>query len=287
MSTRFNFINVGQGNMTLIELSNGKKILYDCNVTNDNWVDVITHIDKQIKVGTTIDVFCCSHRDADHMRGVEIVHEYFPIKHVWDSEVTGTTPSNDEHKKYMELRRNVGYTEIKSGDLYACGKTELKIMNGKNDGLPNNPNAQSIVMKVTHNNTAGKKSESVLLTGDSDIKTWLHIISKWEKTELSCSILLASHHGSMSYFQSSNDPVPCTSHLLAKSPAMTIVSVGDNTHGHPDRKALQLYEKYSTGSNKGNKVYRTDKQGHICLELKDEGGWSMTVQNKNRERTLA
>ncbi len=60
---------------------------------------------------------------------------------------------------------------------------------------------------------------------------------------------------------------------------MTIISVGDNAHGHPDKKALEFYEKYSTGSKQGNKIYRTDTHGHMVVELKDGGGWSLTKEN--------
>ena len=56
---------------------------------------------------------------------------------------------------------------------------------------------------------------------------------------------------------------------------MTIVSVGDNVHGHPDLQAIKLYEKYSRGSKEGNKIARTDINGNIMLELKGEGAWSL------------
>jgi beta-lactamase superfamily II metal-dependent hydrolase len=89
--------------------------------------------------------------------------------------------------------------------------------------------------------------------------------------------LLASHHGSLTYFDDpSEEKNYYTSHLKAKSPAMTIISVGDNAHGHPDKTALEFYEKYSTGSSQGNKVFRTDIQGNMIAELKDGGGWSLT-----------
>jgi beta-lactamase superfamily II metal-dependent hydrolase len=56
---------------------------------------------------------------------------------------------------------------------------------------------------------------------------------------------------------------------------MTIISVGDNAHGHPDKKSIEFYEKHSSGASNGDKVYRTDKNGNILLTLKDGGGWSI------------
>ena len=56
---------------------------------------------------------------------------------------------------------------------------------------------------------------------------------------------------------------------------MTIISVRENSYGHPDDKAVEFYEKYSRGSNRGTKILRTDEHGHIRVSLKDGGGWTV------------
>lgn len=274
-------MNVGQGNMTLLKLANGMVYLYDCNVTNDNEADVFGYLRNQIGNGVKIDVFICSHRDTDHMRGIKKVHAKFPIQHVWDTGVVGTTPTSTEYKEYMEIRRAVGFTEVKHKTRCDRGNTRLRIMNSKNDDLADNANAQSIVIKVIHRDaSAGIDYASTLLTGDTDAVTWKNIRTHYNDTDLSCSILLASHHGSITYFDDPSDEQHYyTSHIKAKTPAMTVVSVGYNAHGHPDEKALELYEKFSSGSDKGNKVYRTDEKGHIKLIFKDGGGWTLTPNN--------
>ena len=66
-------------------------------------------------------------------------------------------------------------------------------------------------------------------------------------------------------------------HVKAMTPDMVIVSVGKNSYGHPDSTALEFYKKYSRGSNKGHKLYRTDQQGTMKLLLKAGGGWSLSV----------
>jgi len=277
MATKVHFINVGQGNMTLLELANGKKFLYDCNVTDGNEDAILGYVAKQMGKGTKIDVFICSHRDADHMRGVKKVHGRFPIQYVWDSGAVGTTVDCTEYREYMDLRRTVGFSEVQSQTQYDGGNTRLLIMNSKNDNLADNANAQSIVIKVVHRDSAtGANYASVLLTGDTDAATWKVIRKHYTDSALKCSLLLASHHGAITYFDDPSDTYYYTSHLEAKSPAMTIISVGDNSFGHPDKKALEFYEKHSTGSDKGCKVFRTDKQGNMCVELKDGGGWSLT-----------
>ena len=53
---------------------------------------------------------------------------------------------------------------------------------------------------------------------------------------------------------------------------MTVISVGPNSHGLPNSKALELYKKYCKGSsNSGLKIFRTDKYGNMRVELKDDG----------------
>jgi hypothetical protein len=67
---------------------------------------------------------------------------------------------------------------------------------------------------------------------------------------------------------------------------MTLLSVGPNVHDLPDAKAVEFYEKYSTGSNNGNKVYMTEDQGNMKLILK--GRWMesldkpMSVRSSHR-----
>jgi beta-lactamase superfamily II metal-dependent hydrolase len=277
MSTKVHFIDVGQGNMTLLQLDNGKVFLYDCNITDENEDDALGYVAKQIRWGTAIDVFICSHRDSDHMRGVKKVHEHFPIQHVWDSGVAGTTPDCDEYKEYMDLRRQVGFTNVTSRKRWDYGNTRLRVMNSKNDDLADNPNAQSIVIKVEHRDTKLDATlDSVMLCGDTDAVTWQNIQQHYSKFDLSSSLLLGSHHGSITFFDDPNDDKHYyTVHMKAMAPAMTILSVGDNGHGHPDPKAIELYEQYSSGSNKGNKLYRTDLHGNMHVMFKDGGGWNL------------
>jgi competence protein ComEC len=276
MATQVHFINVGQGNMVLLQLDDGKTFLYDCNVTQENEAAVIRYMRSKIGYGKKIDVFICSHRDADHMRGISKVHEHFPIQHIWDSGVTGTTPDSTEYLQFMELRRRIGFTEIEWKKRWDYGNTRLRIMNSKNNDLAANANAQSIVIKVVHRNRdTDTDHDSILLTGDTDAVTWKHIHTHYEDSDLGCSLLLGSHHGSLTYFDDPSERHYFTSHIQAKKPSMTILSVGDNPHGHPDPKAVEFYEKYSTGASNGTKVVRTDTHGHIHATLKDGGGWSV------------
>ena len=74
MATTIHFIDVGQGNMVLVETADDKKFVFDCNLTDENEDLVLDYVARQIGEGRQFRAFICSHRDADHIRGVEKLH---------------------------------------------------------------------------------------------------------------------------------------------------------------------------------------------------------------------
>ena len=57
MAAILDFIDVGQGNMTILQLDYEKVLLYDCNITDDNETDVLQYAADQIGEGSEIEVF--------------------------------------------------------------------------------------------------------------------------------------------------------------------------------------------------------------------------------------
>ena len=281
MATIIHFIDVGQGNMVLIETASGKVFVFDCNITDKNEDRVLDYIAEQIGERKSLHAFICSHRDADHMRGIKKLHAQFPIQKIWDGDDPGTTTDSPEYRAYMDLRRRVGSKTIKKATYNDFGRSRLRFMSAKDSRLPDNANAQGIVIKVEQRNQAMDRIEgSAMLPGDSDAQTWRHgIFGDYNKPDVSSDILMAAHHGSISFFDDPDDSHYYLEHLQAIKPSMTIVSVGPNSHGHPNDAALRYYRKYSTGSDEGNKVYRTDVKGTMKLMLKSGGGWSLSVQD--------
>ena len=112
MATTIHFIDVGQGNMVLVQCADGTNFVVDCNITDANDCRVLNYIAKQIGLGTRLRAFICTHRDSDHMTGVRDLHRVFPIQEIWDAGYPGTTTDSEEYKAYMQLRRDVGSREI-------------------------------------------------------------------------------------------------------------------------------------------------------------------------------
>ena len=106
--------------------------------------------------------------------------------------------------------------------------------------------------------------------------TWKDgILKDYPAKALSSNILMAAHHGSLDFFDDPSSRQYFVKHIETIKPAMTLVSVGPNSYGHPNEIALRLYRRHSSGSNKGNKVYRTDRQHTMKLTLKAGGGWNL------------
>lgn len=262
------FIDVGCGNMVLIQTST-KNVVYDCNITDDNEGRVLGYLTRWLGSQASIDMFICSHRDADHMRGIKRLHSSFPIATIFDSGVTGINPYSNEYQDYMDLRRRLGYTEIKARTYDTYGDTTFRWMNSESPDY-SDPNAQSIVLKLEHDG-----GHSCLLAGDTDFKPWKEKILPYYGQRVKSDILLAPHHGSLTFFDDPSGPHYYVEHIKRISPAMTLISVGPNVHGLPDKTAIALYTKYSAGSNRGNKVFTTEDKGNMRLVLRSDVEWGL------------
>lgn len=93
--------------------------------------------------------------------------------------------------------------------------------------------------------------------------------------DVKSDIFLAPHHGSLTFFDDPSSPrYYYVEHIKTTSPAMTLISVGSNVHSLPDKKAVELYGKYSKGSDKDNKVFTTEDKGNMRLVL-ESGKWTL------------
>lgn len=263
------FLNVGCGNMTLWLFPNGTTWINDCNITDDNEDAVMRYLRKVLSGQRSIQAFICSHRDADHMRGIKKLHKAYPLGGIWDNGVEGTTTDSPEYREYMDLRRQLKHGDIAAGTCETVGQVKVWWLHSKDDDY-SDANDQSIVAKIDFNGS------SALLAGDTSYAPWKNKLVRKYGASLQSNILLASHHGSITFFDDPSDTQHYyTEHIRTISPAMTLISVGPNVHGLPDNKAVELYEKYSSGSNRGNKVFTTEEKGNMKLVLKGNGAWEL------------
>lgn len=223
-SLRFHMLDVGEGLMILIIFPNDQVMLFDCNVTDDNEHTILDYLSANIPfrvnpaTGNTeqfIDVFVNSHRDEDHYRGLKKINTQYPIQSIWDSGQTGATTQSHDYEYYMELRRRLKEKDENNLKVLVPTDTPVATFNGveifcfagKEDfqsGFNNGITVFKASTKIQHTNSIVLKisygGRALLLTGDSDWKSWKEkIIPNFEKAVRS-DILVASHHGSRSFF---------------------------------------------------------------------------------------
>lgn len=315
---KFHLIDVGQGLMFILILPNDFTILYDCNVTSDNKERVLSFLESVLPSHSDsskrIDLFINSHRDDDHLRGLNYINDKYPIVSIWDSGQTGESTQSSQYQYYMRLRRTV---KAKNGDnsvliprpsilpVLTSGQAKIYCLNSSykfsetesyfTDSYLNRLNeshridevkkahTNCIVLRIEFNNT------SILLAGDSDYISWRdEIIPSFSKYSLIQSeILIASHHGSRSFFTSEANKTidyennPETTYLAALdyiSPSITLISCGlYKTFHHPNKEALQIYKNKTTNGQ----VYTTNNHKTLCGFIKNNNDYGINPQRFN------
>jgi hypothetical protein len=107
---------------------------------------------------------------------------------------------------------------------------------------------------------------SVLLPGDSAVNQWRdRIVPNYGADLLEADVLVASHHGSRTFFKKDKADDPYEEAIEAIAPDYTLISVGeDNDYDHPHEDALKLYQEHTGGA-----VAQTKLEGSILVKAED------------------
>ena len=302
----FHLLDVGEGLMTLIIFPDNKVMLFDCNVTEENEEETLAYLDnvlpEKYNVETEefekpIDIFANSHRDEDHYRGLKEIHEKFPIKSIWDSGQSGATTSSSSYQYYMRLRRTLREKDPKNLfvptpsniSMGSFGGVNIYCLAAEEDFIKDyiNEGQYRAEFRIQHTNSMvlmlEYKGRKLLMTGDSDWKSWKEkIVPNFNYGDfLKSEILIASHHGSRSFFtdeendeidEEANPDTTFTESIKLISPSVTLISCGkyDTAH-HPNKKAMKLYNKYTSSEQ----VYTTSLKGNLAGFIDERGYYSV------------
>lgn len=219
---RIFFIDVGQGDSTLIITPDKKTVLIDGGGSDsfDVGEKVLLPylLDRRI---LKIDYVLISHFDTDHCGGILTIMEKVKVKNIIISEQAEHSENYERFKKLM-IHKKIRLIEVKKGDKIKIGRySEFKILFPTSRLLSENPlNNNSIVAQFNYNNF------KMLFTGDIE-KLAEQQILKTEKAEIRADILKVAHHGS----KTSSIP----EFIKAVRPKIALIGVGkNNTFGHPN-----------------------------------------------------
>ena len=251
------FVDVGQGDCTLICTPNNQVVLVDGGGSEFSSFDVGENtlfpylLDRRI---TKIDYMLISHFDTDHVGGLLYILENMKVNNVIISK-QGELSENYEEFKKLVIEKNINVIIVKQGDrLEIENDIYIDILFPESTLITENIlNNNSIVAKLYYNNF------SILFTGDIEEVAEQELVSKYQDLSvLNSTILKVAHHGSKT---SSIQEI-----LELISPKIALIGVSKtNTYGHPNSEVLERLEKL------GAKIYRTDECGEVVIKVNQKG----------------
>lgn len=234
---RVHFIDVGQGDATLIQTPHGQTVLIDGGDTDTGIVHYLQSIGIQ-----RIDLMIATHVHSDHIGGLVQVLQAFPVTKVVTNGEPYTT-SVYEHFLDAITAAKADYLEIKRGDVLSMDGIDFHCLSPVTPTNPD-PNENSIVLKFTYGKT------TFLMMGDAGAATEANLLASNLLSKV--DILKVGHHGS------TTGTTPAF--LNAVRPGVAIYFAGvNNIYGLPDQQIISALKAA------GATVYGTDLNGTILM----------------------
>ena len=254
-SVRVTFLDVGQGDATVVELPDGQVVLIDAGASYSR-LDMGQAVvgpflwDQGIR---KIDHVIATHPQWDHMGGLPWVIKKFQIGRYWSN---GVTRENAFFQRVQEAIQEVGLNEQvawKGKEITRAGPCRLMVLNPPFAGIAfpsvrnssqggSELNNQSVVTELECG------AHSFLFTADAEREALERLIQVPHKR--TAKIVKVPHHGAKSSLNRQ-----WINQLHGKA---AIISVGRyNRYGHPIPAVLEAYREM------GFPIYRTDEDGAV------------------------
>lgn len=242
------FLDVGQGDAILISQGSYQMLI-------DGGKDGKLLLEKLGKYvpfwDRDIEIILATHPDQDHIAGLINVLESYNVKTVIK---TGDQSDTQTYKKFSESIANE-----KSENIEAEKGTKVKFSSGTEaeiiypfsktgDIVDSQSNSGSIIVRINYG------ENSFLLTGDLPKEQELALINS--ESALDSRVIKIAHHGSK---------YSTSAELLEKvNPKEAIISVGNNSYGHPNEETINLLKERNID------IFRTDERGDIVYSCRKD-----------------
>jgi competence protein ComEC len=253
------FIDVGQGDATLIRFPRGNAVLVDAGgLSSASSFDVGDRVVAPLlrKSGVRrLDTLVLTHGDADHVGGAGGLIGEFRPRDVWE----GIPVPPFEPLRALRLQATLHrarWVNVQAADLVTIDGVEVIV---RHPGLADWErqdvrNDDSVVIELRWGDV------SIVLPGDIGRDIEGTIAPLFQPARL--RVLKVPHHGSLT---SSSEEF-----INALKPRIAVVSAGrSNPFGHPAPNVLQRYR------DAGAEIFRTDQDGAVLVET---DGQSMDVR---------
>jgi len=267
------FIDVGQGDSTLIQTPGGENLLIDTGGRPEEFQTGTGTGDQVVspylrKLGVNrLDVLFLTHPHEDHCGGAAYLIKNFPVDLVIASTTsanlsnveafTGSPPNNDRKENaaiplgYHTLLKlmdehGIEVQKVAAGDSIELPELAIEVLwpEANNAVEGDAANNSSLVLKLTYGHS------SFIFTGDIEVEAQQKMLQNG--SELKADVFKVPHHGSRSLLPQLVEKV---------DPSIAVISVGaHNSFGHPAPATIDLLDK------KGITTYRTDMDGAVIVE---------------------
>ena len=262
------FINVGQGDCTLVVFPNGKRLLVDCGTTNGAFSTSRVRSFIQSKLDPTdpkIDLVVITHPDKDHYNKLAEVLGPVASPNIKVSKVmyTGAISEYDEDEvddwlqDFPVSRRIVitgqSYNKYPAKDLPGFAGSAV-VLAANVTATKSVSNARSIVIKITHGDF------DAMITGDATSDTDKMLFSLYpgaKKEFLDVELWKAAHHGSWSTASQNSN------WASAVKPEVIVYSASNsNTYGHPNINLAEKFASYTQAAPDHEITFWDNKDTH-------------------------
>ena len=232
-------LDVGQG-QSLLLCSDGVSALIDCG--GSNALTAARTAEKYLStVGASkLDVLILTHYDTDHAGGVIPLLERVKTERIIAPDVADDSGNRAEIEAYAEAHGIEFY-------LIDTRAAQLGFGNGTLTVYP--PVSYLSDNEACLTVLASFGDYDILATGDISISAERLLLQWYELPDI--ELLVAGHHGSRN--------ATSMELLQATRPELVVISVGENSYGHPSPETLARIEA------SGAAVLRTDRSGTITI----------------------